>query len=224
MSFSMEIENKGLLIEGAKAFGIRLDGKAIEVFEVYFKELLKWNQKINLTAIQTEKGIVLKHFLDSLSVFPYLPKSCSILDIGSGAGFPGIPLKIIQPALEMTLIDSIRKKVDFQRHIIRALGLKGIEAIHGRVQDKGILQSLGGRFDIIVSRAFSDLRTSLILSYPFLKGGGLVIAMKGDVGSDKLRFLTETAGTGYRLQKTVPLTLPFSSFKRTILLFEKQQV
>lgn len=224
MSFSVEIENKDLLIEGAKAFGIHLDGKAIEAFEVYFEELLKWNQKINLTAIQTEKGIVLKHFLDSLSVFPYLPKSCSILDIGSGAGFPGIPLKIIQPALEMTLIDSIRKKVDFQRHIIRALGLKGIEAIHGRVQDKGILQSLGGRFDIIVSRAFSDLRTSLILSYPFLKGGGLVIAMKGDVGSDKLRFLTETAGTGYRLQKTVPLTLPFSSFKRTILLFEKQQV
>jgi 16S rRNA (guanine527-N7)-methyltransferase len=224
MSFSMEIENKDLLVEGAKAFGIHLDRRAIEAFEVYFKELLKWNQKINLTAIQTEKGIVLKHFLDSLSVFPYLLKPCSVLDIGSGAGFPGIPLKIIQPALEMTLIDSVRKKVDFQRHIIRALGLKGIEAIHGRVQDKGILQSFGERFDIIISRAFSDLRTFLILSSPFLKGGGLVIAMKGDGESNKLRFLIETAGTGYRLQKTVPLTLPFSSFKRAILLFEKQQV
>ncbi len=224
MSFSMEIENKDLLIEGAKAFGIHLGGKAIEAFEVYLKELLKWNRKINLTAIQTEKGIVLKHFLDSLSVFPYLPKPSSILDIGSGAGFPGIPLKIIQPTLGVTLIDSVRKKVDFQRHIIRTLGLKGIEAIHGRVQDKGILQSLGGRFDIIVSRAFSDLRTFLILSFPFLKGGGWVIAMKGDVESDKLRFLTEAEGTAYRLQKTVPLTLPFSSFKRAILLFEKQQV
>ncbi len=220
----MEIENKDLLIEGAKAFGIHLGGKAIEAFEVYLKELLKWNRKINLTAIQTEKGIVLKHFLDSLSVFPYLPKPSSILDIGSGAGFPGIPLKIIQPTLGVTLIDSVRKKVDFQRHIIRTLGLKGIEAIHGRVQDKGILQSLGGRFDIIVSRAFSDLRTFLILSFPFLKGGGWVIAMKGDVESDKLRFLTEAEGTAYRLQKTVPLTLPFSSFKRAILLFEKQQV
>ncbi len=220
----MEIENKDLLIEGAKAFGIHLAGKAIEAFESYLKELLKWNEKINLTAIRTEKGIVLKHFLDSLSVFPYLPKPCSILDIGSGAGFPGIPLKIIQPAFEMTLIDSVRKKVDFQKHIIRTLGLKGIEAIYGRVQDKGILQSLGGRFDIIVSRAFSDLRTFLILSFPFLKGGGWVIAMKGDVESDKLRFLTETEGTGYRLQKTFPLTLPFSSFKRAFLLFEKQQL
>jgi 16S rRNA (guanine527-N7)-methyltransferase len=220
----MEKENENLLIEGAKTFGIHLNGKTIEAFELYLKELLKWNQKINLTAIRTEKGIVLKHFLDSFSVYPYLLKYSSILDIGSGAGFPGIPLKIIQPILEMTLIDSVRKKVDFQRHIIRTLGLKGIEALHGRVQDKGILRSLEGRFDIILSRALSDLRTLLILSFPFLKEGGFVIAMKGDVESDELRLVAETEGTRYRLQKTVPLILPFSSFKRTILLFEKQQV
>ena len=221
MCFSMETENKDLLVEGAETFGIHLDGKAIESFEVYLKELLKWNQKINLTAIRSEKGIVLKHFLDSLSISPYIPKTCSLLDIGSGAGFPGIPLKITHPNLEITLIDSVRKKVDYQRHIIRALGLKGIEAIHGRVQDKGILQSLGERFDITLSRAFSDLRTFLILSFPFLKKGGRVIAMKGEMESDEIRLLIETEGTRYRLQKTVPLVLPFSSFKRTILLFEK---
>lgn len=132
MCFSMEAENKDFLVEGAKTFGIYLGGKTIETFELYLKELLKWNQKINLTAIRSEKGIVLKHFLDSLSVHPYLPNCSSILDIGSGAGFPGIPLKIIQPTLEVTLIDSVHKKVDFQKHIIRTLGLKGIEAIHGR--------------------------------------------------------------------------------------------
>jgi 16S rRNA (guanine527-N7)-methyltransferase len=217
----METENKDLLVEGANTFGIHLDGKTIESFEVYLKELLKWNQKINLTAIRSEKGIVLKHFLDSLSVYPYIPKTCSLLDIGSGAGFPGIPLKITQPNLEMTLIDSVRKKVDFQRHIIRMLGLKGTEAIHGRVQDKGILQSLGERFDITLSRAFSDLRTLLILGFPFLKKGGRVIAMKGEVDNKDIRLLTETEGTRYRLQKTAFLTIPFSSFKRTILLFEK---
>ena len=140
----MEAENKDLLIEGAKTFGIDLDEKAIEAFGLYLKELLKWNQKINLTAIRSEKGIVLKHFLDSLSVYPYLPEHSFILDIGSGAGFPGIPLKIIQPSFEITLIDSVRKKVDFQRHIIRRLGLKGTEAIHGRVQDREILQRLAG--------------------------------------------------------------------------------
>jgi len=221
MSLPMETENEDLLIEGAKTFGINLDGKAIGAFDLYLKELFKWNQKINLTAIQSEKGMILKHFLDSLSVTPYLPKHSSILDIGSGAGFPGIPLKIVQPTLEMTLIDSVRKKVDFQRHIIRMLGLRGTEAIYGRVQDKGILQSLARRFDIALSRAFSDLRTFLVLSLPFLKEEGTVIAMKGEVDDKEMRLLTETEGTRYRLQKTIPLILPFSSFKRTILLFEK---
>jgi len=217
----MENENKNLLLEGAKTFGIHLDGKAIEAFELYLKELLKWNQKINLTSIRSEKGVVLKHFLDSFSVHPLLPKYSSILDMGSGAGFPGIPLKIIQPTLKMTLIDSVRKKVDFQRHIIRVLGLKGMETIHGRVQDKGILQSLGGQFDIILSRAFSDLRTLLILSFPFLKEGGSVIAMKGELEGGEIRILTQTEEPRYQLQRTVSLILPFSTFKRTILLFKK---
>ena len=217
----MEAENKDLLVEGARSFGVYLDGKVIESFKLYLKELLKWNQKINLTAIRSEKGIVLKHFLDSLSVCPYLPKQASILDMGSGAGFPGIPLKMVRPSLKITLIDSVRKKIDFQRHLIRSLGLKGIEAIHGRVQDKGILQSLGGRFDITLSRAFSDLRTFLVLSLPFLKERGTVIAMKGKVDNNEMKQFTETERSPYRFQKNIFLTLPFSSFERTILLFEK---
>jgi 16S rRNA (guanine527-N7)-methyltransferase len=217
----MEAENKDLLIEGAKTFGVNLNEKAIEAFELYLRELLKWNQKINLTAIRSEKGILLKHFLDSLSVYPSLPEHSFILDMGSGAGFPGIPLKIIQPSFEVTLIDSVRKKVDFQRHILRMLGLKETEAIHGRAQDRGILQRLGGRFDITLSRAFSDLRTFLFLSFPFLKQEGTVIAMKGEVDPNEIRLLTGKEGIQYRLQKTIPLILPFSSFKRTILLFEK---
>jgi 16S rRNA (guanine527-N7)-methyltransferase len=220
----MEAENQDLLIEGAKAFGVHLAGKAIEAFELYLRELLRWNQKINLTAIRSEREIVLKHFLDSLSVLPYLPKPSSVLDIGSGAGFPGIPLKIIEPTLKITLIDSVRKKVDFQKHIIRTLGLKGIEAIHGRVQDRAILQRFEGRFDITLSRAFSDLRTLLLLSFPLLKKGGSVIAMKGEVENHELLLPAETEGARYRLQKRISLVLPFSSFKRTILLFEKQQV
>jgi 16S rRNA (guanine527-N7)-methyltransferase len=217
----MEIPNKGLFVEGAKAFGIDLDERKIEAFELYLKELLKWNRKINLTAVRSEKGILLKHFLDSLSVYPYLPERSFILDIGAGAGFPGLPLKIVRPAVELTLIDSVRKKVDFQRHVIRILGLKGVEAIHGRVQDKGILRDLGGRFDIILSRAFSDLQTLLALSLPFVKKAGTVIAMKGEVEDEEIKYLAGTEEIPCRLQKTVPLTLPFSSFKRTILLFEK---
>jgi 16S rRNA (guanine527-N7)-methyltransferase len=217
----VETENKKLFIEGAEIFGIHLDEKTAAAFDLFLRELLKWNQKINLTAIRSEKGMVLKHFLDSLSIVPYLPKQSSILDIGSGAGFPGIPLKIVQPTLEVTLIDSVLKKVNFQRHILRMLGLKEVEAIHGRVQDKGILQRLARRFNIVLSRAFSDLQTFLALSFPFLKEEGTVIAMKGEVGEKEMRLLPEAEGTQYRLKKAVPLVLPFSSFKRTILLFEK---
>jgi len=217
----MEIENKNLLVEGTKTFGIHLDKKTVEVFDLYLKELLKWNQKINLTAIRSEKGIVLKHFLDSLSAYPYLPIPSSILDIGSGAGFPGIPLKIVEPSFEITLIDSVRKKVDFQRHIIRLLGLKGIEPIHGRIQDKEILQILGGQFDVVISRAFSDLQTLLLLSFSFLKKGGKVLAMKGDVSQEEIRLLSEAEGTRYKLQKIVSFILPSSFLKRSILLFEK---
>src|SRR5512136_2993860 len=222
MSFSMEAENKDLLVEGARSFGVYLDGKAIESFEIYLKELLKWNQKINLTAIRSEKGIVLKHFLDSLSAFPYLSKTASLLDIGSGAGFPGIPLKIVYPSFEITLIDSVRKKIDFQKHIIRMLGLKGMGAIHGRIQDKEILQSMTGRFDAVISRAFSDLQTLLVLALPFLKKGGALLAMKGESDEEEIGFLSKQEETGYRLQETASFVLPKSSFKRSILLFEKE--
>lgn len=218
----MERENRTLLFEGAKIFGIHLDEKALEAFDLYLRELIKWNQKMNLTSIRIEKEIILKHFLDSLSVTPYLSESSSLLDIGSGAGFPGILLKMVQPSLSVTLLDSVRKKVDFQRHIIRMLGLKEIETIHGRAQDKEIIRRMANRFDIVISRAFSDLRTLLTLSYPFLKTGGKVIAMKGKVAVEEIQSLSETDTIRYRLQKTVPLLLPSSSYKRTILLFQKE--
>ncbi|MEI9478651.1 MAG: 16S rRNA (guanine(527)-N(7))-methyltransferase RsmG [Deltaproteobacteria bacterium] len=218
----METGNRELLIEGAKAFGIHLKEEMVDLFDRYLKELLKWNQKINLTAIRTEKGVILKHFLDSLSVCPYLPGSSFLLDLGSGAGVPGIPLKIVQPSFEVTLIDSVLKKVDFQRHIIRILGLKGIEAVHGRVQEKGVLKEMEGRFDIVISRAFSDLETFLKLSFPFLRKGGRVVAMKGEVDEGGLQLASKAEEIRFAFQKTKSFTLPFSSFKRTILLFEKR--
>jgi 16S rRNA (guanine527-N7)-methyltransferase len=218
----MEAENKKLLIEGAEVFGIHLGEETMDAFDLFLKELMKWNQKMNLTAIRSETGIITKHFLDSLSVHPCLSKSSSLLDIGSGPGFPGIPLKMVDPTLEITLIDSVRKKVDFQRHVIRSLGLKGIEAIHGRVQEREILQRMKGRFDRVISRAFSDLQTFLHLSGPFLKKGGTALAMKGDLKGEEIQVLTEGEKPLYQLQRIVAFILPFTSLKRTILLFEKQ--
>jgi 16S rRNA (guanine527-N7)-methyltransferase len=214
-------EDVSILVEGAKSFGILLKERDVDLFALYLGELLKWNQKINLTAIRTEKEIIIKHFLDSLSVYPYLPKDSILLDIGSGAGFPGIPLKIVQPSIQLTLIDSARKKVDFQKHIIRTLGLKGVGMVHGRVQDRGILDQWARKFDVLISRAFSNVRTLLALGYPSLKEGGMAIAMKGELPEEEILLLSETEAPRYRLAKTVFLTLPLSSYKRTILLFQK---
>lgn len=217
----MERENKELLVKGALIYGILLDEKMVEVFDLYLRELLKWNQKINLTSIRTEKGIILKHFLDSLSVVPHFPSISTLLDIGSGAGFPGIPLKMIRPSLEVTLIDSVRKKIDFQRHIIRTLGLTGITAIHGRIQDKEFLKTMQNQFEAVISRAFADLKTFLPLARPFLKQGGFIIAMRGKGDEEEWQSHLPTEGIGCRLVKTATFSLPFSSDQRSILLFEK---
>jgi len=218
----MEPENREILLRGAETFGIDLTGGTIQAFDIYLRELLKWNQKINLTAIRTEKGIVIKHFLDSLSVCPHIPSHASLLDVGSGAGFPGIPLKMVQPSIQVTLVDSVRKKVDFQKHVVRLLGLRGIEAVHGRVQEGKVVHGMAGRFDMAISRAFSDTATFLHVSHLLLKRGGMAIAMRGKTTEEDLENLSKEEGRRYRLQNHISFDLPFSNFERTILLFEKQ--
>ena len=217
----MTSQDVTILVQGAKSFGILLEKKDIDLFALYLDELLKWNQKINLTAIRSERGVIIKHFLDSLSVHPYLFKDFHLLDMGSGAGFPGIPLKIAQPSLRVVLIDSVRKKVDFQKHIIRTLGLKGIGTVQGRAQGRGLKEQWAGGFDALISRAFSDLPTFLALGYPFLKKGGIMLAMRGEARDEETR-LSDADGVRYRFRRKDHLILPFSDFKRTILLFEKK--
>ncbi len=218
----MEKEHKDLLMEGAKVFEMELNGKALKAFDLYLRELQKWNRKMNLTAIRSEREIVLKHFLDSLSVYPHLPEVSNLLDIGSGAGFPGIPLKIVRPSLRITLIDSVQKKTDFQRHIIRTLGLEGCEVIHGRIQDKEILERLRGQYEGVISRAFSKLSVFLPMGSLFLKQGGILIAMKGRRLDDELPYLSSLETLPCRLEKIVRLCLPFSSIRRTLLIFRKE--
>jgi len=218
----MEPENREILLRGAERFGAYLTEGAILAFDIYLRELLKWNQKMNLTAIRTAKGVVIKHFLDSLSVCSHIPGHASLLDVGSGAGFPGIPLKMVQASLQVTLIDSVRKKVDFQKHIVRLLGLRGIEAVHGRVQDEEVVGQMGERFDLTISRAFSDTETFLQLCHPLLKRGGMAIAMRGKTTEEDIQRLSKEEGRRYRLQEPISFMLPFSNIERTILLFEKQ--
>ncbi|MCX8117361.1 MAG: 16S rRNA (guanine(527)-N(7))-methyltransferase RsmG [Desulfobacterota bacterium] len=217
----MEARNRILLIKGAKAFGIVLTERSVEAFDLYLRELLKWNRKMNLTAIRSEKEIVVKHFIDSLAVVPHLSGATALLDIGSGAGFPGLPIKMVMPDLEVVLLESVQKKVHFQSHVIRILRLQGVKAIHGRAQDEEVLGYWEGRFDAVVARAFSDLKTLLRLGNPFLKSKGLLIALKGPAFKRELTSLSSPEVFPLRLDRRVDYTLPFTTLHRTLLLFRR---
>lgn len=149
----------------------------IEYFYKYMKILLEWNKKINLTAIKDEKEFIVKHFIDSLTISKYVNETDKIIDIGTGAGFPGIPLKLFYEELDVTLIDSVNKKINVLKDIIKKLELKKIEAIHSRAED--FAKNNRESFDIAVSRAVANMSTLVEYLIPFVKLNGIIICMKG---------------------------------------------
>lgn len=174
--------------------GFTLSDESTKSFVDFAVELKKWNSRVNLTAIARDDEIVIKHFVDSLHLSPYVFDEDYLLDIGSGAGFPVIPLKIAKPATVMVSIDAVAKKINFQRHVIRVLRLQGIEVLHGRVED--LHKTYAHKFSVITSRAFTRLDRFVSLAAPLLGSEGRLIAMKGAdaedeiaASSDKLREL-----------------------------------
>lgn len=169
-----------LLSEGARSMGMDLDPSQIARFAVHATELVQWNRFTNVTAITDPVEVAAKHFLDTLPASPLPPSESWLLDIGSGGGFPGIPLKILRPDLKVTLIEASRKKVSFQSYIITTLGLKGVEARHIRAEDlKRGLQPESKKYDVIISKAVSRLDRFLDQAAPLLDQPGMLIAMKG---------------------------------------------
>ncbi|MBI5699651.1 16S rRNA (guanine(527)-N(7))-methyltransferase RsmG [Candidatus Saganbacteria bacterium] len=149
-----------------------------KLFNLYRKELLEWNQKFNLTAITGPEEIKVRHFEDSLSILQAIDLTDQkVVDIGAGAGFPGIPLKIVRPRIKLTLIEATRKKVEFLKHMISVLDLKDTEAVWGRAEE---LPQYFGKYDVAVSRAVAKLPTLVKYCLPYLKPGGIMIAQKQD--------------------------------------------
>jgi 16S rRNA (guanine527-N7)-methyltransferase len=142
-------------------------------------ELLQWNRVNNLTTITDPLDVAIKHYVDSLAAVAWTGYNACILDAGSGGGFPGIPLKIVRPDLSVTMVDRVRKKVSFLKHAIRNLGLGDIDAVHGRLEDLGVLPKYRKKFDVVVCRAFSSLADFATLTAPFLTPGGSLLAMRG---------------------------------------------
>lgn len=217
--YTMTEELKNILKTGAAELGITIGDKEIACFLKYFAELKEWNKKINLTAITDEREIIIRHFLDSLTLAPFLTHQKTLLDIGSGAGFPGIPLKIVLPHLEVTLMDSINKKVVFMKHIIRTLKLEQIEAVHTRGEDAAVIKKFGERFDVVTSRAFAELGKFLEMAAPYTKKGGLLLAIKGPKGIEEARMLKPINHIEHIEAKEVKV--PFSEMTTTILVFRK---
>jgi 16S rRNA (guanine527-N7)-methyltransferase len=174
------------LINQAKILEIDLDHTQNHLFCTHAIELFKWTQKINITTITDPIEVASNHFLDSLVPARFIPPRAAMLDIGSGGGFPGIPLKVLLPELSVTLIDASRKKISFLKHIIRTLKLDNIEALHIRAEQLANQPNYINRFDVIISRALSSLDFFVRLALPLLADRGVIIALKGEVGKAEL--------------------------------------
>ncbi len=160
-------------------YNIEINDEQIEKFDLYMKLLLEWNEKINLTAITEKDDIILKHFVDSLTILKYVDKRDKIIDIGTGAGFPGIPIKIMNEKANITLLDSLNKRINFLNIVINELKLDNIVAIHGRAEELARNKAHREKYDVAVSRAVANLSTLTEYMLPFVKVGGKCICMKG---------------------------------------------
>jgi 16S rRNA (guanine527-N7)-methyltransferase len=175
-----------LIIDGAQDLGIEIDEHAAAQFSIHAIELVKWSRKINLTSITQPSDIAVKHFIDSLAPAQFIPENARLLDIGSGGGFPGIPLKILKPSVSGMLIDGVRKKVNFLKHLLRTLKLEDIEACQVRAENVIKQAAFLNSFDVIISRALSSLSLFVKMALPLMAARGTIIAMKGEVDAFEL--------------------------------------
>jgi len=216
-------EYLALLKNEAEKFNIKLSDKKLDKFSTYAKLLIEWNEKINLTAITDEEGITIKHFLDSLSVFQVMPENAAtVIDVGTGAGFPGVPMKIADDKLKVTLLDSLAKRVNFLEEVLKRLSLKDIEVFHGRAEDFGIKKDFREQFDIAVARAVAALPVLLEYCLPFVKLGGTFIAMKGPDIKEELKESQKALKVlGGEIVDVREFTLYNSENKRCIVMIKK---
>ncbi|MDU4961309.1 MAG: 16S rRNA (guanine(527)-N(7))-methyltransferase RsmG [Sporomusaceae bacterium] len=210
----------------AAEFGIVLSEAQLSQFTLYYRLLTEWNQRINLTAITEPEEVAVKHMLDSLSCYdPALfPSGCSVVDVGSGAGFPGVPLKILRPDLSLTLLDSLQKRINFLELLACELDLADVTCLHTRAEEAGRQTKLRDRFDIATSRAVARLNVLTELCLPLVKPGGCFIALKGALYREEAAEAKAAIKLlGGRLRELRPVTLPRLPDSRGIVYIEKLQ-
>jgi 16S rRNA (guanine527-N7)-methyltransferase len=221
-------------INGLRRVGVepeRLDS-VLAQFQRYRQELLDWNTRVNLTAITKPEEVLIKHFLDSLSLLLALPSSLlhdetslRLLDIGSGAGFPGLPLKIVHPSWRVVLLEATGKKVAFLQHLIDTLHLENVEAIHGRAEDLAHKREYRAAFDLVTARAVASLPTLLEYSAPFCRvGGTIILSKKGDFTHEFAHGIRAAQSLGTSLATDHLVTLPGLNDGRHLLVWKQHKL
>lgn len=218
------MEFRDYLQDAAEAYGLCLTERMVEQFTLYYELLLEWNEKINLTAITEPKEVAIKHMIDSLSCLDekVFPEGASVIDVGTGAGFPGIPLKIFRPDLKLTLLDSLNKRIKFLQEVVDRLELSEVQCIHARAEEGARNKALREKFDVAVSRAVARLQVLAEYCMPFVRVGGYFVALKG------MKYAQESQ-EGQRAVKllggkdcwAVPVHLPSLEDKRAVLYIQK---
>lgn len=207
--------------------GIHLSERQLEQYELYFHILVEWNEKMNLTAITAKEEVYLKHFYDSISAAFYFDledKALNICDVGAGAGFPSIPLKIAFPDLKITIVDSLNKRISFLEHLSNELGLQNTRFIHDRAETFGKNPQYRESYDLVIARAVARLSVLSELCLPLAKVGGTFIAMKGGQAEEEIKSGQKAVSVlGGKLEAVHSFTLPVEESERNILVINKEK-
>ncbi len=212
----------GILKRGGEDLGLLLSPGQIEKFSIYLDDLKRWNKKLNLTGLKKDEEIVVKHFLDSLTCAQLIENfDRNMIDVGTGAGFPSLPLKIYQPGIKLTLLESTRKKTTFLEHLVKSLGLEEVRVVWARAEEWAWGKERES-YHYVVSRALASLRVTLECTIPFLTVGGYLIVQKGPKAKEEIEAGSKALSIlGARMDRMIHLKLPLSGEQRYLLRIEK---
>lgn len=218
------MNNNDILKEGSKELGISLTDDQVEQFIKYKEILVEWNQHMNLTGIVEDKQVMIKHFLDSLGcvTLPYIKEDATVIDVGTGAGFPGIPINIYYPKTAVTLLDSLNKRINFLKEVCNEVGLNEVSFQHGRAEDFGKDIDFREKYDIAVARAVAQLNVLCEYCLPFVKVGGYFICQKGPNIEEELKNAQKSIEIlGGKIIEKKDIKLPYSDETHSIVVIQK---